>query len=239
MRPPILPVEDLEASIVRLTKAETDAPPLTFPEVSVNYVPGRALLFSAIFHQLVVLLILLLSFTLSRTYLPGSRAFNGTIKLSDASGVIYLPVLGGGDEGNGHEGGSPGAASKASSPAPSRSSKGRAYPGPQPILSDPENPTNQQQTIIQPAAEKLEAIGAVCTSAQHGEDSQAEASIAGRPIGSQTRVTGISSRGPARADSAAGRESQAGIACGASFGTDPARGREDPSSGSRQSGRAT
>ena len=45
-------------------------------------------------------------------------------------------------------------ASKASSPAPSRSSKGRAYPGPQPILSDPENPTNQRQTIIQPAPEK-------------------------------------------------------------------------------------
>ena len=38
--------------------------------------------------------------------------------------------------------------------APSRSSKGRTYPGPQPILSDPENPTNQQQTIIQPALEK-------------------------------------------------------------------------------------
>ena len=68
--------------------------------------------------------------------------------------MIYLPVLGGGGEGNGHAGGSPGEASKASSPAPSRASKGRAYPGPQPILSDPVNPTNDRQTIIQPAREQ-------------------------------------------------------------------------------------
>ena len=108
MRPPILPVEDL-GSLDRPADESGDRCAAGFlPEVSVNYVPGRALLFSAIFHQLVVLLILLLSFSLSRTYLPGSRVFNGTIKLSDASGVIYLPVLGGGDEGNGHEGGSPG-----------------------------------------------------------------------------------------------------------------------------------
>ena len=99
-----------------------------------------------------------MSFTLSRTQLPASRTFNETIKLSDAKGVIYLPVLGGGGEGSGSKGGSPGVSSKESSPAPSRSSKGIAFPGPQPILSNPPNPTNQRQTIIQPAKEKPKVL---------------------------------------------------------------------------------
>jgi hypothetical protein len=43
---------------------------------------------------------------------------------------------------------------KESSPVPSRSSKGMTFPGPQPILSTPSNPTNERQTIIQPAKEK-------------------------------------------------------------------------------------
>lgn len=155
MGTPLPDVENpIEVNLIRLMQANSEDPPLTFPEVSVNYVPGRGLLFSAIAHELILAAILLLSFSLTRTHLPHSRLFNDTIKVSDAKGVVYLPVLGGGGEGNGHAGGSPGAASKSSSPAPSRSSKGRTYPGPQPILSDPENPTNQQQTIIQPAVEK-------------------------------------------------------------------------------------
>ena len=153
--PPPLDVENpIEVSLIRLMREESAAPVLTFPDVSHGYIPGRGLFFSAIFHELIVAAILLLTFTLSRTHLPESRSFNDVIKLSEAKGVIYLPVLGGGGEGNGHAGGSPGEASKASSPAPSRASKGRAYPGPQPILSDPVNPTNDRQTIIQPAREQ-------------------------------------------------------------------------------------
>src|SRR5216683_472590 len=155
MTPPQLDVENpIEVSLIRLMQGQSAPPPLTFPDVSHGYVPSRGLFLSAIVHELIIVAIFLVSFTLSRTHLPGSRAFNDTIKLSDAKGVVYLPVLGGGGEGNGHRGGSPGVATKASSPAPSRRSKGRAYPGPQPILSDPVNPTNQQQTIIQPAKEK-------------------------------------------------------------------------------------
>ena len=154
MKPPPLDVENpIEVSLIKLMQAESAPPPLTFPEVS-HGLPVRGLLLSALAHQLVVVAILLLSFTLIRTYLPASRAFNGTIKLSDAKGVIYLPVLGGGSEGSGHKGGAPGVAIKESSPVPSRSSKGMTFPGPQPILSTPSNPTNERQTIIQPAKEK-------------------------------------------------------------------------------------
>ena len=139
-------------------QGQSAPPPLTFPDVSHGYLPGRALFFSSVIHELVIGVILLLSFTLTRTPLPASRVFNETIKLSDAKGVIYLPVLGGGSEGSGSKGGAPGVSSKESSPAPSRSSKGIAFPGPQPILSNPPNPTNQRQTIIQPAREKPKVL---------------------------------------------------------------------------------
>ena len=154
MKPPPLDVENpIEVSLIKLMQAESAPPPLTFPEVS-HGCPIRGLFLSAIAHELVIVVILLLSFSLTRNQLPASRAFNGTIKLSDAKGVVYLPVLGGGSEGSGQKGGAPGASVKESSPAPSRSSKGMAFPGPQPILSSPPNPTNQRQTIIQPAKEK-------------------------------------------------------------------------------------
>src|SRR6266849_417394 len=154
MKPPSLDVENpIEVSLIKLMQAESAPPPLTFPEVSQG-LPVRGLLLSAVAHQLVVVAILLLSFTLTRTYLPRSRAFNGTIKLRDAKGVIYLPVLGGGSEGSGHQGGAPGAPVKESSPVPSRSSKGMTFPGPQPILSTPSNPTSERNTNGPPAKEK-------------------------------------------------------------------------------------
>ena len=88
MKPPPLDIENpIEVSLIKLMQAESAPPPLTFPEVS-HGLPVRGLLLSAVAHQLVVVAILLLSFTLSRTYLPASRAFNGTIKLSDVKGVI-------------------------------------------------------------------------------------------------------------------------------------------------------
>lgn len=159
MTPPPPVVENpIEVSLIRLMQGQSAPPDLTFPDVSHGYLPGRGLIFSAVAHELVIVVIFLLSFQLSRTHLPASRSFNDTIKLSDATGVIYLPVLGGGGEGSGRKGGSPGVSSKESSPAPSRSSKGLAFPGPQPILSDPVSPTNQRQTLIQPAKEKLKVL---------------------------------------------------------------------------------
>jgi hypothetical protein len=154
MTPPQLDVENpVEVSLIKLMQAESAPPPLTFSEIG-DGLPVRGLFLSVIAHQLVIVAIILLSFSLTRTHLPASRAFNETIKLSDAKGVIYLPVLGGGSEGSGHQGGAPGAPIKESSPVPSRSSKGMTFPGPQPILSSPPNPTNERQTIIQPAKEK-------------------------------------------------------------------------------------
>jgi hypothetical protein len=129
-------------------------PTLTFPTIDRRYVPGRALFFSSIVHELALVAMLVLTFTISRTKLARPFENRQLVELGSKGGLVYLPVLGGGDEGKGREGGSPGLAAKKSSPAPSRSSKGVAFPGPQPILSNPPEATTQAQTVLHPAPEK-------------------------------------------------------------------------------------
>jgi len=85
--------------------------------------------------------------------LPGSRAFNEIIKLSDAKGVVYLPVLGGGGEATAMPG------ARRELPVKRRRRRRRAAARAGRILDRSRffptvNPTNQQQTIIQPAKEK-------------------------------------------------------------------------------------
>jgi len=59
------------------------------PDVSHGYCPAGAVFSSSIIHELVIVVLLLLSFSLSRTHIPASRSFNDTIKLRHAKGVIY------------------------------------------------------------------------------------------------------------------------------------------------------
>src|SRR5690348_16454141 len=105
MTPPPLVVDNaIEASLIIVMQGHSKELPLTFPDVSHGYLPGRGLFLSSIVHELIIVALLLLSFSISRTHLPGSHSFNDTIKLSDAKGVVYLPVLGGGSEGSGKAG---------------------------------------------------------------------------------------------------------------------------------------
>jgi Gram-negative bacterial TonB protein C-terminal len=151
--PPPLDVEDpIEVSLIRLMR-EQSLPTLTFPDIDRRYVPGRALFFSSLVHELALVVLLVLTFAISRTKLARPFENRQLVELGSKGGLVYLPVLGGGDEGKGREGGSPGLAVK-KSPAPSRSSKGVAFPGPQPILSNPPEPTTQAQTVLHPAPEK-------------------------------------------------------------------------------------
>src|SRR5215472_19228488 len=152
--PPPLDVENpTEVSLIRLMR-EQSLPTLTFPVIDRRYVPGRALFFSSLVHELVLVVLLVLTFAISRTKLARPFENRQLVELVSKGGLVYLPVLGGGDEGKGREGGSPGLAAKKSSPAPSRSSKGVAFPGPQPILSNPPEATTQAQTVLHPAPEK-------------------------------------------------------------------------------------
>ena len=154
MSPLSLELEELTEKIAPAPTPRKPAPlpRLTFPEVDRGYLPGRALFLSAVVHELAIVAIFLVVFTVSRTRLPKHFEVSQMIDFRDSKGIVYLPVMGGGEEGNGHAGGSPGPVHK--SPAPSRSSKGVAFPGPQPILSNPPNPTNQNQTVLHPSPER-------------------------------------------------------------------------------------
>src|SRR5216117_729543 len=119
----------------------------SFEEVKAGHRPGWPLAYSFILHELAIITVVLLSIVTSRFH-PIKDAEN--LKLNPTDHVVYLPVLGGGSEGNWHEGGLSGEVEPKSAPAPARASKGPTYPGPQPILSEPPRPDNTQQTLLQP-----------------------------------------------------------------------------------------
>lgn len=124
---------------------------LTFAEVGYGHRPGRGLLYSVIAHEIAFFSIFFLSLSYRYVHEHHPAELTQVIDLSNPKQIIYLPLLGGGSEGNGHPGGAPGVPRKASSAAPATNNKGLSYPGPQPIVSDPPNPTNRIQTVLQPA----------------------------------------------------------------------------------------
>src|SRR5438132_7935369 len=119
----------------------------SFEEVKAGHRPGWPLAYSFILHELALFAIVLLPIVASRFH-PIKEA--ESLKLNPTDHVIYLPVLGGGSEGNGHEGGLSGDVALKSAPTPARAIKGSTYPGPQPILSEPPKPDNTQKTLLQP-----------------------------------------------------------------------------------------
>src|SRR5213594_3981497 len=146
---PVLSLEDeVRIDIARILEDQRPIPfRFSFEEVRAGHRPGWPLAYSFILHELAIFAIVLLSVVASRFHhIPEAES----LKLNPTDHVIYLPVLGGGSEGNGHEGGLSGEATPKSAPAPARASKGFSYPGPQPILSEPPRPDNTQQTLLQP-----------------------------------------------------------------------------------------
>jgi hypothetical protein len=133
----------LKASVDALSSSERYGVP-TFGTFKFGYLPARGLLCSIIGHELALFGLFLL-FTYG---LPSLRP-QKLITRSAQDHLIYLPDLGGGKEGQKSPGGGPKAPQQPSA-APARASKGFAYPGPQPVLSDPPNPTNAFQTVMRP-----------------------------------------------------------------------------------------
>jgi hypothetical protein len=123
---------------------------LTFATLPSGYLPGRGLFASSILHEVIIFVVLFVA----------THNFAGPLRLHALSPanheqLIYLPVLGGGNEGSGRAGGGSGSPSKSSAQVPARSSKGLSYPGKQPILSNPPDPLNFNQTLLQSGLKKL------------------------------------------------------------------------------------
>jgi len=147
---PVLQKPQLPVQPLRL--ARRPAPSLTLREVGYGYRPGRSLGLSILAHQLAFLAVLFFG---RYVYLQPTIVVKPQLDLTRSTSVLVLPTLGGGSEGSGQTGGATGSAGALSSGVRARSRRGFAYPGPQPVVSNPPRSTPGIQTILQPSLENL------------------------------------------------------------------------------------
>src|SRR5579863_10129547 len=120
--------------------------------------PARGLLYSFLFHEIAVFLLLLSpSYIIERT--KEYRPVNNEPLFIDAEVLKqYLPSVGGGKE-SAPEGEKKGEEGKKGDEAPpAEGHAGLTFPGPQPIVSEPPVPDNAEQTIRQPDLVKPKVI---------------------------------------------------------------------------------
>lgn len=127
-------------------------PSITFREVGYGYRPNTSLGVSVLVHTLLVLCLFL-----AYRFSPMGHTLTPVPPLmaNRTNTVLVLPVLGGGSEGSGKEGGGEGVVGKFSSGLRAQSKRGFAYPGPQPMVSNPPDATLGVQTILQPSLPNL------------------------------------------------------------------------------------
>jgi hypothetical protein len=117
--------------------------------------PFRGLFFSSLVHEAALFSILLLPLIdRFREPPPPSNDYIFAIDLNSRSRLVYFPPLKDRDEGEKPKSERKPAEAKQEPAKPKEqraSTKGLSYPGPQEIVSDPPNPTNQFQTLLQPA----------------------------------------------------------------------------------------
>ncbi len=116
-------------------------------------VPGRGLVYSVVLHIVAVLAVLM---HLPSRIPPYQHTQEWQLTMFP-KGVIYLPSLGGGSAGSGRAGGgSTSAVQNTRRPSvAAQGSSGASYPGRQAIVSNPPNPTNRIQTLLQPRIPNL------------------------------------------------------------------------------------
>ena len=113
-----------------------------------NYRPFRGLLFSLLAHA--SLLSGVLFFPISAKVSERSRYLARAVIIDHNKMVLYLPAIGDRPHKREPEPGSK-PHDKSAPVASAPRSRGFSYPGPQPIVSDFEHPTNSIQTVLQPA----------------------------------------------------------------------------------------
>ena len=123
-------------------------PPLSFREIGTGYRPGRSFGFSVLAHQLAFLMLLIFSGRFA--FVHAAEVVPPNLEVVKTDGPIFLPTLGGGNEGDGERGGAAGSTAEESTGLRARGHKGFAYPGPQPLVSAPPMAKLGIQTILQP-----------------------------------------------------------------------------------------
>jgi len=146
---PVVLEQLLERLSVPVERHAPAPPPLSFREIGYGFSTGRSLGYSVLLHQLVLLLVLFWGhFAFVRTVEARPRRLDNAVPIDK---VLYLPTLGGGSEGAGKTGGGSGSEPELSQGVRARGRRGFAYPGPQPVVSDPPRAVLGIQTILQPA----------------------------------------------------------------------------------------
>ena len=113
-----------------------------------GWFPGRGVLFSLLVHEIAIVALIFIPLSSSlRPRVWREKQWDATMIPKDA---LYLPQLGGGSEGRSAEKAGGEASPRPKSPAPAASARGVTYAGKQQIVSNPPNPTNHIQTILQP-----------------------------------------------------------------------------------------
>ncbi|HTV53739.1 MAG TPA: hypothetical protein VMI06_02370 [Terriglobia bacterium] len=121
---------------------------VNFPEVNLGLIPGRGFLYSLILYAVVIPILIFLPVSRTLSHYEPAEQWKVTTLSKD---TIFLPQLGGGSSGgitSGESAESPVTARPTTAAVTSKT--GVTYPGAQTIVSNPPNPTNRVQTILQP-----------------------------------------------------------------------------------------
>jgi hypothetical protein len=144
--------EELLGSVSATSKQPAPLP-VSFLEIGYGYRTGESFWYSVLLHQLVLIMIVFFSrYTLLHSVTFVTPQLDKAVPVNEA---IYLPALGGGSEGTGKQGGGSGSEHELSSGVRARGRRGFAYPGPQPMVSDPPHATLGIETILRPSLKNL------------------------------------------------------------------------------------
>ncbi len=141
-------------SPARAAVPKIKAPPFfSSTNLSRGYFPSGGVVYSLLVHELafIGLLYLPIANNLLRIHYPIVRAVQA--HMEEPPVVMWLPVLNDGGPGTPLPAAKSEARPKETAAASRPNKEGLSYPGPQPILSDPPNPTNFIQTLQVPALE--------------------------------------------------------------------------------------
>lgn len=122
-------------------------PAFGYGSVSLGLFPARGLFYSVVAHGIAILAVVLLwPKSVPPIYDP-PKQWEMTMIPKDA---LYLPALGGGDAGGPQRGAASKSQTIPSLSVAALSKLGVSFPGAQAIISNPPNPTNKVQTLLQP-----------------------------------------------------------------------------------------
>jgi hypothetical protein len=131
------------------------APVLTLREIGHGYRLGGSLAASVCLHGSALLLFILLG---HHALLPPLIVVKPDLASARRLDPLMLPALGGGSDGGGKSGGGSGASRRPSTSLEARSRRGFAYPGPQPMVSNPPGAELGIVTLLQPSLDHLRRL---------------------------------------------------------------------------------